>query len=139
MNILITCIYFILTIPWSLAYGCGQQRYRRDKKSGQLTTISMAMVIQRYDMGRIARWSTSRASLEATACCHWASACAVLPLWLLMVMAIQRYDVGCIARWSTSRASLEAAGCCHRVSAWAVSPRQLPCSTNLNKKHKTLT
>jgi hypothetical protein len=32
MNILVTHIYFILTITWSLAYGCGQQRNRRDKK-----------------------------------------------------------------------------------------------------------
>ena len=32
MNILVTRIYFILTITWSLAHGCGQQRNRRDKK-----------------------------------------------------------------------------------------------------------
>jgi len=36
MNILVTLIYFILTITWSLAYGCGQQRNRRDKKSRQI-------------------------------------------------------------------------------------------------------
>jgi hypothetical protein len=36
MNILVTHIYFILTIAWSLAYGCGQQRNRRDKKCRQL-------------------------------------------------------------------------------------------------------
>ena len=46
---------------------------------GKLTTISMAMAMQRYDAGCIAQWSTSRASLEATGCHYWASACAVLP------------------------------------------------------------
>jgi hypothetical protein len=32
MNILVTRIYFILIITWSLANSCGQQRNRRDKK-----------------------------------------------------------------------------------------------------------
>ncbi len=36
MNILVTHVYFILTITWSLAYGCGQQRNRRDKKCRQI-------------------------------------------------------------------------------------------------------
>ncbi len=36
MNILVTLIYFILTITWSLAYGCGQQRNQRDKKCRQI-------------------------------------------------------------------------------------------------------
>jgi len=39
----------------------------------------MAMAMQRYNAGRIARWSTSRASLEATGCRHRASVCAVSP------------------------------------------------------------
>jgi len=51
------------------------------KNAGKSTTISMAMAIQRYDAGRITRWITSRASLEATGCCHQVSACAVLPRW----------------------------------------------------------
>jgi hypothetical protein len=49
------------------------------KNAGKSTTISMAMVMQRYDTGRIDRWSTSRASLGATGCRHQASACAVSP------------------------------------------------------------
>jgi hypothetical protein len=49
------------------------------KNAGTLTTISMAMAMQRYDAGRIARWNTSWASLKANGCRHWASACAVLP------------------------------------------------------------
>ena len=36
MNILVTRINFILTITWSLAYGCGQQQNRRDKKCRQI-------------------------------------------------------------------------------------------------------
>jgi len=49
------------------------------QNAGKLTTISVAMAMQRYDAGRIAQWSTSRASLEATGCRHQASACAVSP------------------------------------------------------------
>ena len=47
------------------------------KNAGKSTTISVAMAMQRYDAGRIARWSTSRASLEATGCRHRVSASAV--------------------------------------------------------------
>ena len=36
MNILVTRIYFILIITWSLVYSCGQQRNRRDKKCRQI-------------------------------------------------------------------------------------------------------
>ena len=36
MNILVALIYFVLTITWSLAYGCGQQRNRRDKQCRQI-------------------------------------------------------------------------------------------------------
>jgi hypothetical protein len=50
-----------------------------DKNEGKLLAISIAMSMQWYDLGRIARLSTSRASLEATGCLHRASACAVLP------------------------------------------------------------
>jgi hypothetical protein len=55
MNILVTHIFFILTITWYLAYGCGQQRSLRDKNAGKSTKISMAMVMQRYNAGHIAR------------------------------------------------------------------------------------
>jgi hypothetical protein len=34
----------------------------------------MAMAMQQYDAGRIAQWSTSRASLEANGCRHRVSA-----------------------------------------------------------------
>jgi len=47
--------------------------------AGKSTTISMAMAMQRYEAGRITRWSTSRASLEATGCRHRVNACALSP------------------------------------------------------------
>jgi len=50
-----------------------------NKNAGKSMTISMAMAMQRYDARHIARWSTSRASLEANRCRHRASACALLP------------------------------------------------------------
>jgi len=50
-----------------------------DKNAGKSTTISMAMAMQRYDAGHIARWSTSRASLEANGCHHRVSARIALP------------------------------------------------------------
>jgi len=55
------------------------------KNAGKLLAISIAMRMWQYDAGCIPQWSPSRASLEATGCRHWASACAVLPrrpLWL---------------------------------------------------------
>ncbi len=51
----------------------------QQKKAGKSMAISIAMVMQRYDVGHITRWSTFRASLEATGCCHRLSACAVSP------------------------------------------------------------
>ena len=51
------------------------------KNAGELMAISIAMAMQQYDVGRIARWSTSRASLKATGCRHQASACAILSRW----------------------------------------------------------
>ena len=50
-----------------------------NKNAGKSTKISMAMAMQRYNARRIARWSTSRASFEATGCLHRASASAVSP------------------------------------------------------------
>ena len=41
------------------------------KNAGKSRTISMAMVMQQYNVRRIARWSTSGASLKATGCDHW--------------------------------------------------------------------
>ncbi len=51
------------------------------KNAGKLMAILIAMAMQRYNAGCITQWSTSGASLEATGCRHWSSACAVLPRW----------------------------------------------------------
>jgi ABC-type branched-subunit amino acid transport system ATPase component len=42
------------------------------KNAGKSTTISTTMQMRRCNAGRIARWSTIRASLEANGCPHWA-------------------------------------------------------------------
>ena len=49
------------------------------KNAGELMTILTTMRMQRCDALRIARWSTTRASLEANGCHHQASACIALP------------------------------------------------------------
>ncbi len=57
----------------------GNNEIDETQNAGKLMTISVAMGMQRYNARRIAGWSTSRASLEANGCHHWASACAILP------------------------------------------------------------
>jgi hypothetical protein len=58
----------------------GDNEIGNDKNEGKLLAILIAMAIQqRYDAGRIAQESTSRDSLEATGCRHWANACTVSP------------------------------------------------------------
>ena len=57
----------------------GDNESTATKNAGKSMAILIAMAMQWYDAGHIARWSISRASLEATGCIHWASACAVLP------------------------------------------------------------
>ncbi len=58
----------------------GNNESTTTKNVGKLLSISIAMRMWWYDMGHIARWSTSRASLEAsTGCRYQSSACAVSP------------------------------------------------------------
>jgi hypothetical protein len=57
----------------------GDNKSTATKNAGESMAISIAMAMQWYDAGRIARWITSGASLEATGCSHRASACAVSP------------------------------------------------------------
>ena len=67
---------FKLTITMLFSYGSGQKQIGNNKKcrAGESLVISIAMWMRRYNVGHIARWSTSRASIEATGCCHRASA-----------------------------------------------------------------
>ncbi len=57
----------------------GNNESTTTKNAGKLMVISIAMAMQPYDEGHINRWSTSRASLEATGCRHRLSACIVSP------------------------------------------------------------
>jgi len=62
------------------SYVSGQQQIDNNKKCRQIADgFMIAMQMRWYDVGRIAQWSTSRASLEATGCHHREKACAVLP------------------------------------------------------------
>ncbi len=49
------------------------------KNTRQMLANSMAMQIRRCNAGRIAQWSASMASCEATRYCHWVSVNAILP------------------------------------------------------------
>jgi hypothetical protein len=63
------------------------------KYAGTLLAILIANQMRRYNAGRIAQLSTPRASLEATGCCHWVSASAVLPRrppWLMILNETQK-------------------------------------------------
>ena len=48
------------------------------KNAGKSLAFFIVMRTRRYDAGHIAQWSTSWASLEATGCHHWTSACIEL-------------------------------------------------------------
>ena len=52
----------------------GDNESAKKKNAGGLLAILIAVRMPQYDAGHIARYSTSWASLEATGCCHWASA-----------------------------------------------------------------
>jgi len=54
----------------------GNNKSMTTKNAGKVLAILIAMRMRQYNARRIARWSTYRATLEATGCCHWVSACA---------------------------------------------------------------
>ncbi len=76
-----------MTITWFLATVMGDNKINDAKNAGKSLAIFIAMRMRRCNAGHIAQWSTSMASLEATGCHHWASACAVLP-WQLPRLTI---------------------------------------------------
>ena len=49
---------------------CAKNEQKTTKNAGELLAILIAMRVRRYDAGRIARWITFRALLEATGCSH---------------------------------------------------------------------
>ncbi len=52
----------------------GQQANKQQStNTPKKVAVLMAMAMRRYITARIAQWRRSRASLEATGCCHWAS------------------------------------------------------------------
>jgi hypothetical protein len=57
----------------------GNNESMATKNAGELLVILIAMRMRRYGVGRINQWSTSRASFEATGCCHWSRACVASP------------------------------------------------------------
>jgi hypothetical protein len=70
-------------------------KLRMQKDAGKLLVLSIAMGMWWCDAGCIAQWSTSRASLEATRCCHWASVCAILPrqqTWLAILVVNTKHE-----------------------------------------------
>ncbi len=117
-------------------YGyCWWQNQRWWTNAPRLPAVLMATVVCRSNTDGIARCGMSRATLEATGCCHQATTCYVLPQQppgqqannqqstntpkkaaVLMAMAMRRYVTTCIGQWRRSRASLEATGRRHRAS-----------------------
>ncbi len=112
-----------------------QTRQRWQTNAPHLPTILMATAVPRSNTDGIAQCGMSKATLEATECCHWASTCSILPqrppgqqadkqqwtntptkLAVLMAMALCRYVAAHIAWWKRSRASLKATGRHHWVS-----------------------
>jgi len=67
----------------------GNNKLTATNKAGESMAISITMAMQWYNAGRIARWSTPGASLEATGCRHRSSAWAVSPQclpWLTILV-----------------------------------------------------
>jgi hypothetical protein len=62
----------------------GNNELTATQNAGKLLAILIVITMQRYNAGRIARWSTSMASLEAAGSHHRVSACALLPRRLMV-------------------------------------------------------
>ncbi len=97
--------------------------------------VLMASAVHRSNTDGITWCGMSRATLEATGCCHRATTCSVLPqqppgqqqtkqqqknvpkrLAILMAAAVRGYNTGHIAQWRRFRALLEAHKCHHWAS-----------------------
>ena len=62
-----------------LAMVVGDNGLTATKIAGKLLAVLIVMVMQQHDVGRIARYSMSRASLGSTGCRHQASFCPIFP------------------------------------------------------------
>ncbi len=97
--------------------------------------VLMATAVCRSNTDGIAQCGMSRATLEATGCCHRVTTCYVLPqqppgqqankqqstntpkkVGVLMAMATRRYATARIAQWRSPRTSQEATGRHHWAS-----------------------
>ncbi len=117
-------------------YGyCRWQNWPWQTNAPRPPAVLIAMAVRRSNTDGIAQCGMSRATPEATGCCHWATTCYLLPQWppgqqankqqstntpkkvaVLMAMAMRRYVTTHIAQWRRSRASLKATGRRHWVS-----------------------
>jgi hypothetical protein len=103
----------------------------------------MATAVRPSDTDGITQCGMSRATPEATGCCHQATTPCVLPqrppgqqaskqqstntpkkVAVLMAMAMRWYVTVRISRWRRSRASLEATGRRHRASIMSYNINQ---------------
>ena len=79
MNNSVAWLYFIMTRIALFSYGYVRQIINNGKNAAASLAISMAMRIRRYGAECITQYSRSRATLDATERCLWASICPVLP------------------------------------------------------------
>jgi cytochrome b subunit of formate dehydrogenase len=79
-NNCVTHFYIIMTVTWLLATVMGDNKIDKANKCIQIAGGSDGHVpMKRYNAGCISQQCTSRASLEATECRYWVSACTVSP------------------------------------------------------------
>ncbi len=118
------------------SYGYGQwQNQRWHQNTPPLRPVSKALRMRRSNTDGIAQCGMSKATLEATGCCHRAATRSILPqrppeqqankqqstntpkqVAMLMAAAVRRYNTAHIAQWRRSRALLEATGRHHQAS-----------------------
>ncbi len=78
-----------------------QANKQQSTNTPTLLAVSMTIAMRRYLTACIAWWRRSRASLEATGCCHWASIMSnnIKGTWLcwlfLMYVIVKTIEKGC--------------------------------------------
>ncbi len=83
-----------MTTTWSLATVMGDNKIANAKTCRKIASNFITMGMRRCKTGHNPQWSTSRASLKATDCLHWASVCGVLPrrpTWLAILVENTKY------------------------------------------------